>query len=72
MPIFSRKPPPTSVRSLPPSLDVHRGATETAARLLRIYGDALFDTQPELARSEAEHCDEWARRVRLAAPKEDE
>lgn len=72
MPFFSRQPPPPSVRSLPPSPDEHRGAAETAARLLCIYGEALFDTHPELARSEVDRCDEWARKVRHAAPKGDE
>lgn len=64
----SSKLPAASVRSIPPSPKEHRDALETVARLLRLYGDALFDTNPATAREAIEQCELWARQVQGAVP----
>jgi GGDEF domain-containing protein len=59
----SRAPGPQSSSVVPPG-DVHREAAETVARWLRVYGDGLFETDPDDAREVAEHCDALARCIR--------
>lgn len=66
MGLFSKHPEPQSLRSIPPSAEEHQAASETVARLLRVYGDALFETDPASAPTRVQACDHWAEHVRAA------
>jgi hypothetical protein len=66
--LFSKNPAPPTPTSIPPSPGEHRAASDTVVRLLRVYGDVLFETAPLGARERVQACDDWAEHVRAAIP----